>query len=350
MFKLFPPLSWAVEFLRYNICKLLDIPILFPDVSEDGSANSKVKELKFINSTEEFVKHWGFPFETHYLTTKDGYILALHRIPHPRFEQLRGNAKSRRPPVILWHGFLMCSEVWVCNSDPRDSLAFTLAEAGYDVWLGNTRGNRYSCKHTSLKFSDEKYWDFSIDEIARYDLPDTIDHILGVTGFEKVTYVGFSQGTAQGFASFSSNFELNQKVDLFIALAATTKPKGLENRTIHSLINSNPEVIYLLFGRKALLSSVVFWASVLPPQTFAWVIDVATHLLFDWTSEHMHDKSMVYRHLYSFSSVKIVVHWFQIIKENKFQMYDDRWTHLLSRNGPKVPHYALNQIKVNIID
>jgi lysosomal acid lipase/cholesteryl ester hydrolase len=32
---------------------------------------------------------------------------------------------------------------------------------------GNNRGNRYSHKHLRLKPSEDEYWDFSIDELAR---------------------------------------------------------------------------------------------------------------------------------------------------------------------------------------
>jgi lysosomal acid lipase/cholesteryl ester hydrolase len=40
--------------------------------------------------------------------------------------------------------------------------AFVAARAGYDVWLGNSRGNTYSCKH--IKYdpwkNEAKFWDF----------------------------------------------------------------------------------------------------------------------------------------------------------------------------------------------
>jgi lysosomal acid lipase/cholesteryl ester hydrolase len=37
---------------------------------------------------------------------------------------------------------------------------YLLADAGYDVWLGNARGSTYSKKHVSLSTSDSKFWDF----------------------------------------------------------------------------------------------------------------------------------------------------------------------------------------------
>ena len=61
-----------------------------------------------------------------------------------------------------------------------------LANAGYDVWLGNNRGNYYSREHTSLHHDGDdeerkEYWDFSFHEMAEYDIPATLDYILTKT-------------------------------------------------------------------------------------------------------------------------------------------------------------------------
>lgn len=61
------------------------------------------------------------------------------------------------------------------------TMTMTMAP-GYDVWLGNSRGNTLSRRHTTLQLTDAAYWMFSYDEMARYDLPATVSYILQTTG------------------------------------------------------------------------------------------------------------------------------------------------------------------------
>ena len=60
--------------------------------------------------------------------------------------------------------------------------AFTLTDEGYDVWLGNVRGNYMSRQHTTLDNTSDEYWDFTIEEIAEIDIPTFIQYIKQITG------------------------------------------------------------------------------------------------------------------------------------------------------------------------
>jgi len=88
-----------------------------------------------------------FVFEEYQVTTSDGYILSLHRLYEPGMP-----TSNPYPPVLLQHGIEDSSIQWVIN-DPEKSPAFILAKEGFDVWLGNNRGNHYSMKH--VKYSPD---------------------------------------------------------------------------------------------------------------------------------------------------------------------------------------------------
>ncbi|KAL4367122.1 hypothetical protein GQ457_05G004870 [Hibiscus cannabinus] len=152
---------------------------------------------------KSMVETQGYQCEEHTVTTKDGYILGIQRIPMGR----SGGTPGTRPPVLLQHGLLMDAITWLLLP-PEQSLAFVLSDNGYDVWLVNSRGTKYSQGHTSLTPNDPAYWDWSWDELVAYDLPATIQYVHDQTG-QNLHYVGHSQGTLMALAAFSKGEVLN---------------------------------------------------------------------------------------------------------------------------------------------
>ncbi|KAB7501578.1 hypothetical protein Anas_06879, partial [Armadillidium nasatum] len=96
-----------------------------------------------------------------------------------------------------------------------------LADAGYDVWLMNARGNLYSRNHTTLDpdVDKEEFWGFTYDEIGTYDDPAAIDYALSVTGQDQIYYVGFSMGTTVFFIMMSERPEYVDKIKAASLLA-----------------------------------------------------------------------------------------------------------------------------------
>ncbi|KAI8368153.1 Alpha/Beta hydrolase protein [Radiomyces spectabilis] len=337
----------------------------------------RVSPLEKAESFEQIIRFWRkYAYEQHVVRTQDDYFLCVHRIPYKeiitsdkyndknnqRKNRMEKNieimdnldqfikTKAHRPPtkngnrpvVLLYHGFLMSSEVWVCNTDEHRNLPFVLSEQGYDVWLGNSRGNKYSQNHQSLSPANTAFWNFSLNEFAMYDLPDVVDYILEQTGASSLTYIGFSQGTAQAFAGLSVNPRLCKKVNLFIAMAPATTPKGLHHPMIDAFVKATPSVVYLLFGRKTPLKLALFWQRIISPPLFVKVIDGCVNFLFGWTGRNMtaEQKLVSYQHLYSLTSVKSLVHWFQIIRTGRFQMYDEV--------PSRIPYHSPNVVRDHI--
>jgi lysosomal acid lipase/cholesteryl ester hydrolase len=83
---------------------------------------------------------------------------------------------------------------WFWN-DPSQANAFILANAGYDVWMGNNRGSKYSHGHLTLSPHDHAYWDYYQEDMARYDLPAFINFVTATTAQPKISYIGHSEGT-----------------------------------------------------------------------------------------------------------------------------------------------------------
>ncbi|XP_028032712.1 lysosomal acid lipase/cholesteryl ester hydrolase-like [Bombyx mandarina] len=178
---------------------------------------------------------YGHPCEEHYVESEDGYVTKLFHLPG-----------DRKRPVLMMHGIFDSADTFIIRG--KRSMAISLANAGYDVWLANMRGNKHSRRHVTLNpDKDPEFWNFSYHEMALYDLPATIDYILGHTGQTRIYGIGHSQGNNIFFAMTAMLPQYNKKIKVFISLAPAVYIGNIEMPT-KILVLLSPLVNYLFEG------------------------------------------------------------------------------------------------------
>eukprot|EP01117_Protostelium_nocturnum_P007700 TRINITY_DN2764_c0_g3_i1.p1 TRINITY_DN2764_c0_g3~~TRINITY_DN2764_c0_g3_i1.p1 ORF type:complete len:319 (-),score=78.46 TRINITY_DN2764_c0_g3_i1:1018-1974(-) len=177
-------------------------------------------------TTEQLIRSKGFPFELHTATTVDGYDLALHRIP----------GKQGSVPVVLQHGFLDTSATFVLN-DRSNSLGFMLADAGFDVWISNTRMNTYSYASNVIKSLGK--WGWTFDQHAYLDYPTALEYVQKQTG-KKPHVVAHSQG---GTTLLQALAYVKLPISKITLLAPVVSLKHLKSPLLIALYKLNVDVI-----------------------------------------------------------------------------------------------------------
>ncbi|XP_033622408.1 lipase member K isoform X2 [Fukomys damarensis] len=264
----------------------------------------------------QIISYWGYPYEKYDIVTKDGYILGTYRIPY-----------GRRCP------------------EKTDNC--------YDVWLGNSRGNTWSRKHLKLSPRSSEFWAFGLDEMAKYDLPATIDLIIEKTGQEQLCYVGYSQGTTIAFMAFSTNPELAKRIQIFFALAPVVTVKYTQN-PLKKLTNLPREVIKVLFGDK-MFSPYTSFNHFLATKVCGKKIfhPVCSKFLFTLTGLDSRNLNMSRLDVYlsqkpAGTSVQTMLHWAQIFNSDRLQAFDwgNRGQNMMHFHQLTPPLYNITKMKV----
>jgi len=297
--------------------------------------------------TIDMIRCHGYPAQSYEVTTEDGYILTLHRISHGRSNA--GDNFVR--PVFLQHGFLGSSIDFVIQHHSK-SLGFILADNGYDVWMGNFRGNTYSRKHIIMEPDNKHFWDFTIDEFAHYDLPAMLTAVLEETTEGDLLFVGHGLGNTAAMAMPHYRPDLSHK----IRLANFLSPMAY--------ISNTKSVLGLLALQEDILQFVIDWfgsGEFLPSDLIidclaslvcnnADTVGLCSEIVFliggfdsDQLNITLMDSFM--HHSPAGSSTKTFLHILQMINTGGFHGYDWGDDNQAHHGQEGVPTYNLHDVE-----
>ncbi|XP_029176589.1 lipase 1-like [Nylanderia fulva] len=296
--------------------------------------------------TVKMIRKEGYPAETHVITTEDGYLLTLHRIP--------GNNDS--PPVLLQHALLCTSADWILLGKGK-ALAYLLADQGYDVWLGNFRGNTYSRAHISLSPLELKFWDYSFHETGIYDLPAMITFITNMTSQPLHTFIGHSVGACSFFIMASERPEIAQMVQKMISFAPAVFLDQIESpiKYIFPFWREFKAIMRLYFHDEFMPQNDVlrFTSKYICPQNFITQQFCANPIfLLCGNDQEQFNYTLLPAILGvdpAGTSAKTILHFIQTNQSSKFRRYNyGREKNLLLYNSPEPPEYNLTNITLPI--
>jgi len=233
------------------------------------------------------------------------------------------------------------------------SIAYILANANFDVWIGNSRGNKYSREHKRLSPESPQFWDFSFHEMGIYDLPATLDFILSKnTSTNKIIYMGHSQGGSMIFSALTQRLEyFKTRLLCVIGLAPATRLNNLTSNVVKAssmlaideILNNN-NIFEILPHQKNMNSLQDLMIKLYPTMSYA--------LLEDFSDENSlvncPERFKVYLYRYpAGASLRCCKHFKQIYNAKRFQYYDyeDKSKNVEVYGSEEVPEYDLKAIE-----
>ena len=299
----------------------------------------------FNEDYKSYISNLGLDLEEETVTTEDRYVNTMWRLTSK--DPNNRNGKS----VIMQHGLLDGAFTFLILAE--DSLPKKLCDEGYVVYLPYIRGTQFSRSHLDYDSGlTSKYWDFSFDHMAAYDVPANINFVKNRDGVEKVYYIGHSQGSLTFFLAYMNNPEFMEKnIAKFIALG--TVPN----------VNNAPHFLIKLFDKSKILNLIpVKNFLTLPKEVGQVFVPLCTSkakflcnsilsLAFSGTHETGRiDYDRLGKNIYLYepggTSLQNMKHWIQIYKAKRAQKYDYGLVENLKHYGQTTPPvYDLKKMK-----
>lgn len=308
-------------------------------------SSSKIDTKSY--TTFDLLAKNGYYGKDHEVTTEDAYILSLHQISSKHTE----NASKNSHPVLLMHGLFSSSAEFILT---KNSLGFYLFDNGYDVYMGNARGNQYSKRHSHLSVNSSEFWDFSFHEIGYYDLPAMIDFVLNATNASQLIYIGHSQGATVPLVLLSTRPEYNAKINQLHLSAPAPFMAHFPNQ----LLRSNGQKLVKALSRHKMLDLSPVFEILVPYSAKNCHIEKPFHMLVCLIIEFMTFGSNVNRIEADFAilpkflrfltptiSANQLLHFFQLVESGKFQKFDYGKVNLKVYGKKRAPEYDLEMVR-----
>lgn len=297
------------------------------------------------------------------------YTLSVYHLINPSADPKRLN----RYPVLMFHGLGGDAAQMVSNSqdsrprrprqsynteinyelDGDDNLAFMLANNNFDVWLVDARGTNLNNHQSSIDLDLNeagRYWNFTLDEQALYDLPALIDFVLKQTQQTKLHYIGYSESTFFMFALLSWRPEYQDKLVSQTAMAPVTNPAHIRGMALalFSSVLALPNNVNGNFAPQPITDSVAV------ALRQACAVELVAHSVCDLTLRGLagagqtghESSSSFYTTAFKSTSIKAVKHFLQLFLQKRFGMYDYGPEANQRQYGQfKPPSYRLEQIR-----
>jgi len=298
--------------------------------------------------------------ECHDITSADGFVLQTARLRPQTSTPFKGVA-------FLMHGFLTTGMDWVVQPGTSNNLAYMLSDAGFDVWLGNNRGNVFSVANSKMDINTEEFWDaVDVDNMASTDVPAIFDYVLETTKAPRLHWVGHSMGGGQLIFALAKDPSLADRLGPSALLApgvhmANLQVSLLKYMALHKLDEWWHSTDYDI-------PTIATSQEYFPGPGFEKVMEFFTgHTpLCKWSVSLCNDigkamginvgdaKNLDYRTMadaYDYdpggSSFHLVMHWAQRIRNNSLHEFDwGKEKNMQKYNGSSAPPlYDLSKIK-----
>ncbi|XP_061708428.1 lipase 1-like [Cydia pomonella] len=281
--------------------------------------------------------------------TSDGYLLKIFRISSEFI-----NGDTEYCPVLLVHGMYQSSDRFLKQKQDQN-LAYKLQDLGYDVWLFNARGNKYSRRHVNL--DPEKnasiFSNYSFEEIGYFDLAATVDFILPTTGFKKLHYISYGLGGTFFLVLNSLLPSYNVKFDRAFLMAPIAYSGRMPNTALKKQLLLHEKLytdlkkaeVYELFPYYDDEDNVQFTSSMcLGLKKYEIICNkMQIHKIMDLNATNNRKEAT------RAGSIKTLIHFAQNVEKKVFRRFDYVDNKLIYGYRGHPPEYSLQAVTVRTV-